>query len=290
MTRNRLWAIIGLALGLLTAFLVHTYIQQREAQLRRELLRGREPTPVLVAAQDIAAGARIEPAMVATATQPADGIQPHALTQPAQAAGKVAVVPIYKGEQILNSKLERPHTSQTLSMKLSPGKRAITINIDPITGVGGFIRPGDFVDVLGLFQLPTPDGRQAGVTVTLLQRVPVLAAGAATDGGPAGGGGRTDTVTLALSPQEAELVLFARAQGQLQLALRSQADSQVVTDLAPMTVDTLIALILGPQALQPPPPEEVEAPPEPTRQERRVEVYRGLDKEEVVVFSELPSE
>jgi pilus assembly protein CpaB len=246
---------------------------------------------VLVAAKDILEGARLEPEMVETVARPADAIQPHALTRPQDAVGQIAVVPLYKGEQVLGSKLERVQSARTLSMKLTPGKRAVTIDVDALTGVGGFIRPGDFVDVLGVFKLPTPDGKQAGVTVTLLQRVPVLAVGAQLEEGGGPAAKQTEPVTLALNPKETELILFARAQGQIQLALRSKADAQIVEDLPPMTIDTLVALILGPQLLQqaqaqPQPPPE--APSEPERKERRVEVYRGLDKEEVVVFSEVP--
>lgn len=288
--RNRLWVIVGVVLGLLSMLLVQNYIKQREIQLRRELLTGREPTPVLVAVQDIKEGERVDEGMVAVQTKSADAIQPHALTSPEEAIGKIALVPIYTDEQVLDSKLERPQQVHTLSMKTPAGKRAVTIGVDVISGVGGFIHPGDFVDVLGIFTLPTPDGKQAAVTVTLLQRVLVLATGSRfsetetrrdrTEAGSA------DTVTLALSPQETELVLFARAQGQLQLSLRPRADALVVSDLAPMTIESLLAVILGPQLAkvgqQPP------TPGVPSVEERRIEVYRGLEKEVVVLSEQRP--
>lgn len=287
MRGNRLLMVVAFGLATVTFLLVHNYIQRRETELKRQLLKGREPVDVLIAVADIPERTTIDPSMVRVETRSSDAIQPHALVDADQAVGLITVVPIYQGEQVLDSKLSRPERAETLSMKTPQGKRAVTISIDQISGVGGFIHPGDHVDMLGLFSLPTPDGKQAVVTVTLLQSVPVLATGpqfseAQSKQNP--GPQEANSLTLALTPQETELVLFARAQGQLQLSLRPKADSAVVADLQPMTVDALMGLILGPtlaKAQQQPPP-----PPPP--KERQVELYRGLKKEVVVLSNQSP--
>lgn len=277
--KNKFWIVIAVGMALVTVLLVRNYIEQERRKLMRELFVGREPTPVLVAIEDIPEQTIVKPTAVEVQTKPADAIQPYALSGPEQVGRKVAVVPIYKGEQILDSKLKAPEEADTLSMKTPPGKRAVTIGIDQISGVGGFIHPGDFIDILGVFTLPTPDGKQAAVTVTLLQRVLVLATGAQFSEleAKAAGVQEANSVTLALTPQETELVLFARKQGELQLSLRPKADSAVVADLPPMDLNALVGLILGPQFTQQPPPAKPEAP------ERKVEVYRGLQKEVVVL-------
>lgn len=279
MLRNRLALIIAFAVAVSTALMVAAYIRTREIQIRRELMRGREPTPVLMATQDIPESTHIDESMIALINRPADSLQPHAISNPGEAIGKIAVVPIYQNEQILDSKLERPQHASTLSAKTPSGKRAVTLAVDAITGVGGFISPGDFVDILGLFQIPTPDGKQVPITITLLQRVQVLATGRTS--APVRGSGEAgpaDTVTLALTPEETELLLFARVQGQIQFSLRPKTDSAVLAQVQPMTIDKLIAHILGPTAMQPPPP-----PPPPAPVEHRVEIYRALNREVVTV-------
>ena len=285
--QNRLWIILGLAFGLTSVILVHNYMAQREQQLRRQLMQGREPTPVLVAQRDIAEGATLDAELVGVVTKPADAVEPRALSAVEQALGKISAVPITKGEQILESKLAQLQSVRTLSMKVPSGKRAVTINVDAVTGVGGFIRPGDYVDVIGLFNLPSPDGKQATVTVTLLQRVLVLAVGgqfSETQKAESEGASAT-TVTLALSPKETELVLFGRAQGTVQLSLRSKADAAVVAQAQPMTLDALVALILGPKLLEQAKQQAAQQAATSATQpkKRHIEVYRGLQKEVVTL-------
>jgi len=277
MLRSRLPFIVALLFAGFAVMMTGAYIRSREAQIRRELMRGREPVQVLVATQDIADSTRIDESMLALVNRPADSIQPHAIANPGDAIGKIAVVPIYQNEQILDSKLERPQQISSLSAKTPAGKRAITLAVDAISGVGGFIHPGDFVDILGMFQLPTPDGKQVPITITLMQRVQVLAAGRSAVSQRGMEAAPSESITLALTPEETELLLFAREQGRLQFSLRPKTDSAVLAEVQPMTVDRLIAKILGPGAMQPAPPPE----PEPT--ERKVEVYRGLIREVVTV-------
>lgn len=278
--RNRIWLVVGASLGLLSVVLIRGYIHQLESKMRAEFLAARgESTDVVVATADIPEQRLVERGMVTTKTILADALQPHALVDPDEVVGKITLVPIYAGEQMRDSVLGARERAHTLSMKTPPGKRAVTVGVDSFSGSGGFIRPGDFVDVMGIFSFPGPDGTQTPVTVTLLQRVPVLAVGSSFSESPSGGetAGEAGTVTLALSPQETQLILSARTQGTLQLVLRPKADSVIVADLPIMTPDVLVAAILGAKA----PPKQ---PPQPPRTaERRVEVYRGLEKEIVVL-------
>jgi len=286
--RNRLPLIIGVVLGLLTIGLVRIYIQQREVQLKRQLLKGQEPVPVLIAKGDIPANTMVRDNMVELQNRPALAIQPHAVMDPGAAIGQVTLAPIYAGEQVSDSKLARPDTAGALSMKTPPGKRAVTINVDSISGVGGLIKPGDYVDIMGTFALPNPTGEKATVTVTLLQRVEVLAVGqkfSTSEEGEGQAAGPSDNLTMALTPQEAQLLLFARAaQAQLQLSLRARNDTAQVADLQPTTNDTLLGVILGPKLLemakQAPPAAQAKKP------EKKVEVFRGLQREVVALPEE----
>lgn len=287
--KNRVWLVVGAVLGLLAVAFVQGYLKREEAKLREKFRRAQgKSVKVLIAASDIPEQTQVDAKMVAVKMKPEESLQPHALVDPDQAVGKIALVPIYAGEQIQDSKLGTRERANTLSMKTPPGKRAITMPVDAVSAVGGFIRPGDFVDIIGIFTIPGPEGgKGAPVTVMLLQKVLTLATGGSFSefqGGKEGGQAReSNTLTLALTPQEAELLLFARTQGSLQYALRPKADSVILTDLPLMTGEALLSTILGPKimASMKPAPELPPAPtPEPPRQ---VEVYRALEKEVVVL-------
>lgn len=280
MMRQRLiWLLVAVAAGMAGVALVHHYLQQREREVEQRYAAFRTALPVLVAARDIPEETVIDASMVEVRSIPEAFIQPYAISELNAVVGKVTVVPIAKGEQVLATKLEVPKSRQTLSAKLPPGKRAFTIGIDAISGVGGFLRPGDRVDMLGIFTLPSPQGAQA-LTVTLLQHVLLLAVGAevidqsATQARHKQESEGPRLVTLALSPQEAELVSFAREQGKLLLSLRPKGEKGLL-ELPPFSMNTLVSL-LSPAAAQ-----QAQQPQAPARKE--IEVYRGLNREVVSV-------
>ena len=282
---RRLWPLVlGGLMGLLAVGLTQQYLGQQRRALQREgqrlMANYQEPIEVVVAAKDLEAGTTLEASQLKLAKIPEKFVQPYASRSPQELVGLVTVAPIAEGEQVLLNKARRPQevpTGSTLSALTPKGKRAVTVGVDAISGVGGFVRPGDTVDVLWSFKLPQA-GQQEGqvVTMTLFQDVPVLAVGHEVLG-KAKQAAETSpeyTVTLALSPQETSFLLFAREQGRIQLSLRSQLEagtgSQVV---APANINTLMETQLGLKAAAPGPAA------------RKAEIYKGL-KRDVVVFSE----
>ena len=121
------------------------------------------------------------------------------------------------------------------------GWRAISIPVSQVTSVSGLIRPNNFVDVIGTFHFPDTKGDASldTVTMTILQRVKVLATGAyigyAQQNGAqpnASAAGRSySTVTLELTPKEVEMIIFAQQKGTLTLSLRSYEDPNITTDV-----------------------------------------------------------
>lgn len=121
------------------------------------------------------------------------------------------------------------------------GWRAISIPVSQVTSVSGLIRPNNFVDVIGTFHFPDTKGDSSldTVTMTILQRVKVLATGA--DIGYAQQNGAQpnasvaprsySTVTLELTPKEVEMIIFAQQKGSLTLSLRSYEDPNITTDV-----------------------------------------------------------
>lgn len=167
--------------------------------------------------------------MVELKEVPKDYVQPGYVTSKEECVGQLTISPISSGEQILLNKLTK--TGFTLSSIIPIGKRALSISVDNITGVAGFINPGDSVDILNTFE--TLEGnRVMNYTVTLLQNVKVIAVGKRFKPIMKNSSSNNeeildetfDSVTLALSPEEAELVTFATEKGKLRLTLRSKVD------------------------------------------------------------------
>ena len=121
------------------------------------------------------------------------------------------------------------------------GWRAVSIPVSSVTSVSGLIRPNNFVDVIGTFHFPDARGDSSldTVTMTILQRVKVLATGAdigyASQNGAQSGVAPVSrsysTVTLELTPKEVEMIIFAQQKGSLTLSLRSYEDPNITTDV-----------------------------------------------------------
>ncbi len=291
MQPRALAVVFAVVLGAFAWVAANRWVTEQRHQvdvLRKDVMANYQaPIDVVVAAKDLPEGTILEPSTLRLRTVPEKFVEPYAVRAPNALFGKVTVAPIAEGEQVLGNKVRRAEEipkGATLSGVMPEGKRAVTINADAVTGVGGFVRPGDLVDILWGLQVPQPGQKEPQtITLTLFQGVPVLAVGrqmvGAAPGSPAApsssesGSAPTSAFmfTLALNPQETALLLFAREQGRIQLSLRSRADKDGKVAVAPANMGTLMESVLG---QKPPPP-----PPPP----RTVEVYRALDRSVVNV-------
>ena len=287
--RRRMPILFALVMGVVAVLFMNQWrenvVRQVAIERNRLMQNYREPVKVLVLAKDLLPNTTLEEAHLELTDVPEKFIQPYAARTPRDVLGLVTAVPMAKGEQVLLNKLRRPDeapTGSTLAGLTPEGKRAVTIGVDAITGVGGFVRPGDEVDVLWMLKLPQAGGGPPSdqvVMLTLLQKISVLAVGGQMVGRPAAVGEnqqqapRDSTVTLALSPQETTFLLFAREQGRIQLSLRPKQGEPQEVAVPPTNINTLLEAKLG---IKPSPP------PKPARQ---VEVYKGL-KRDVVVMAE----
>src|SRR5580698_84581 len=191
---------------------------------------------VLVAKVDIGLGQTVAPDNMQWQTWPAATAsnnfirrndRPDATTQ---IAGSIARAPFIAGEPIREQKLVKANGSGFMAAILSSGMRAVSIEISPETGAGGFILPNDRIDVILSKREKNPD-RQGVETVqseTVLTNIRVLA----IDQAPKEREGQNSvvgrTVTLELKPEQAETLARVRQSGTLSLALRSIADVNVV--------------------------------------------------------------
>ena len=290
--KHKLILIGGLVLGMAAVFMAMKILDQQKQVVQEQAKKAianiqANQSAVLIAKQDIAEGLPINPEMLETTIVPNKFVQPRAATSLDRVAGLITIAPISKGEQITLNKLTNTNRAQGGGLAgITPaGKRAISIPADSIASLSGMVKPGDYVDVLATLQVPVqgPEGQMSSqmAVVPLFQNVLVLAVGQntgtiASSGGryaekeaPAGGG----LITLALAPQEANLIAFVQEQGKVRLTMRSPADAKV-EPMVPASWDTLFQYIM-------PPKQETDSVKAPVDTTEYVEVFRGLNKDRV---------
>jgi Flp pilus assembly protein CpaB len=183
---------------------------------------------ILVAAKTIPAHATITTAMLATATRPADAVDPDAIMAPSLAIGSVAANEIPAGSALTQSKLI--HYAQAgLPGRVHVGMRAVAIALDRVKGVSNLIQAGDKVDVIATTMARAD---QAPKSVTIIRGATVLSVGTTTEPGatPApdvAGSANAGfaTATLEVNRQQADLLALADVNTMLRLALRSPKES-----------------------------------------------------------------
>ncbi|MEO9171204.1 MAG: Flp pilus assembly protein CpaB [Candidatus Baltobacteraceae bacterium] len=184
------------------------------------------PRTVLVAASDIPAQTSITPALVHEVTRPSDSVDPNALSNADGVVGTMAMVAIPAGATLTSSNTGKPTTSP-LPARLRRGMRAMSIPVDVVKSVAGLIAPGDYVDVVAV---PPRVSSSTPKAYTIMRDVEVLAVGSALENAvasPAPPGVNVDprTITLQVTPHQADLLAMADINTVLRLALRSSHDT-----------------------------------------------------------------
>jgi pilus assembly protein CpaB len=153
-----------------------------------------------------------------------------------QLLGTVVRLPITAGEPVTQGSLVAPGDRGFLAAALGPGMRAVTISVSARTGVGGFIFPGDRVDLMLTQTVDALEGQPLRTTETILSNLRVLATDQSTETTTTEDGRTvvqaTRTVTLEVTPRIAEKIAVAETMGSLSLSLRSIADNQVELERA----------------------------------------------------------
>ncbi|MFT4111387.1 Flp pilus assembly protein CpaB [Silvibacterium sp.] len=145
-----------------------------------------------------------------------------AFTRQQDVVGRAVLFPVAAGQPLLDSQLAAAGSGAGLSTKIPTGMRAVSVKSDQVVGVAGFLFPGTHVDVLVTYTLPTST---MPVTSTVLQDAEILTAGEKMEPDPQGKPATVDVVTLLVSPDDAERVVLANAQGHVHLVLRNGRDN-----------------------------------------------------------------
>ena len=237
MARIRVFMVFVLAItaGGALAFGTYNYLQNAPATRTVSI-----PTrPVVVAAADLDVGAELRREDVRIIDWPANGVPANAIGDPKEVIGRGIVLPVIQNEPILPNKLASAEAGSGLPPAIPPGLRAVSVRVNEVIGVAGYVLPGTRVDVVATV---SPTGSNQDMTSkVVLTNVQVLAAGTKIE---------RDTdkdkpmpvsvVTLLVNPEEAERLTLASTEGKIQLALRNPLDTTM-----PLTQGIRPAALLG---------------------------------------------
>ena len=139
------------------------------------------------------------------------------------------ITPLQVNEVVLEAKFAPSGAGGGLAVTIPEGLRAVSVRVDDVIGVAGFVLPGTRVDVM--LTLPPKDERKESVTQVVLQNVSVLAAGQIVQQDAQGKPMTVSVITVLVSPDDGEKLVLAGNEGKIQLALRNSLDlAQVATN------------------------------------------------------------
>ena len=178
---------------------------------------------LVVAVKPISVGVIIKPDDVKLTKVSVDSFPKGAFTKVEEVVSRPVVSNILQDEPIIEGRLAQ-RGNQGLPSLIPVGMRAVTIRVNEVVGVAGFVMPGMKVDVLTTGRPPSGEGT---VTATVLQNMQVLSAGQAIQADSRGQPINANTVTLLCTPEQAETLTLAGNEGRIQLILRNGNDNEV---------------------------------------------------------------
>ena len=219
--RNKRFLVVlvgALIFGVLAAVSVSKYLSSAQAF-------SKNLNKVAVAKVAIPLGSKIVAEQIMVVQFPKESTPDGAFDSAEKLAGRVAVVNIGAREPITESRLAAEGTMAGLSAVIPEGYRAMTVKVDDAAGISGFIQPGTMVDVVVTIDPAEGASRQDPVSKIVLQNIKVLASGQNIDK-PENEreANSVKAVTLQVTPEEAEKLALASAEGKLQLVMRNQID------------------------------------------------------------------
>ena len=257
LVRTRVFIVFVFALtaGGAFAFATYRYVSN-QAQAPAATIK---TTHVVVAAADLTLGAELTADHVRVVEFPASSVPAAAFHSVDDVVGRGVIAPMVQHEPILPDKLAAKDAGAGLPPAIPEGKRALSVSVNEVIGVAGYVLPGTRVDVLATVN-PSQGDQTAVTSKVILTNVPVLAAGTkierdGTDNKPIS----VTVVTLLVDPTESERLTLASTEGKIQLALRNPLDTT-----APATTGIRPAALLG--AVRAPVTKTAPRPAAPARQ------------------------
>jgi pilus assembly protein CpaB len=271
MRSRRLFIVMALALlsGLAAAWLALNYLRQPESPIRTVNAAEAE---VVVAARDLQLGTVLTAEDVKLIGWPG-GILPEGYSSSVEEVlGRGVITNVVLNEPLIASKIAVKEAGGGLPIVIPAGMRGVSVRVDDVISIAGFVLPGTRVDVL----VTLDQGNQSDnpVTKVILQNMSILTSGQVIEQGDDGEPIQVTVITMLASPEDAEDLVLAATRGRIQLALRNTLDMDSVAtegsrlnSLVP--AQRQVARSSAPRRATPP-------PSTPTRQ---IEIWRGNEVE-----------
>ncbi len=245
--RNYILLTLAVLAGILAFFISKRQLAQEYAKIKSQT----ETVSVVAVTRDIVAGEKIEAGDLAAIDMLRNQMTAnHDYVLESQewrvVVGERLLVPLRRGDALRWGYLNLQDMglgANLLTRRIPKGERALSIAVDSVSSVSSMVRPNDRVDLIATFRFP-PEADGSGldqVTMTILQNVTVLAVGQQLAGavGPTGTNRSYSTVTLSVTPEEAEMLVFAQQKGTMVLTLRTPADIEAVENPQNVNFDYL---------------------------------------------------
>jgi len=293
--RMLILTVVALALSVAVAYYAYRLLQNR-------LSPSDETTQIVVALEKLPLGSRVTEQQLRLTPWPKATPLEGSFAEPRDVVGRGVVVPMAPNEPVLESKLAPKEAGVGLTTTIPEGMRAVSVKVNDVSGVAGFVTPGTRVDVIAIGS-PSGDGKSQ-ISKVFLENVQVLAAGQNVQRDEKGQPqANVQVVTLLVSPEDAQKIALATAsESRIQLALRNPMDQ---IDANPNAVNK--SSLYGPSSGYSEPSDEkpkpkveryrprkaapvmapiaVTPPPPPPKRTLEVEMIKG-DKREKSTFEE----
>lgn len=228
--KNKWIYVAAVVFGLLTSYFLYAFLRDMQ-----ENASDAQTETVVIVSRNVPAKTLLTREILALKKVPLGSSHVSAIREMDEAIGGIAKVPLIQGEPVLKGKIaHKDDFKNGLAYIIPPGRRAMSIPVDDISGVAGLLQPGDRVDVVSVMSASNGQGEESVYSVLILQDIELLAVGKHLDpkGSDAKSGNeqQTDkTVTLAVTVEEAQSLFLANQQGTIRLLLRSPVDDGTVS-------------------------------------------------------------
>jgi pilus assembly protein CpaB len=257
-TRAVMMITLSLGLGVTAAWMAGNWVRQTNSTAEVSL------ATVVAAEIGVPFGTKVAERHLKILTMPAEFVPPGSFSTIEEVVDRVTVQPIVAGEILMRERFAESDDGSTLAALVSEKMRAVTVRVDDVIGVAGFLLPGNRVDVLAARR----ESGQRATAETILRDVKVLAVDqtAATEKNEPV---IVRAVTLEVNPQQAEVLVKAKEEGSIQLTLRNPLDDEVLVETPPPPPAPVVAAPVRVARPAAPPPR------------RAVTVIRGTDVSQV---------
>jgi pilus assembly protein CpaB len=225
MNRNRM--LVGLGIAIVVGLFLSTFVYRafKSASAIKPISIGH----IVVAAQPLQVGTRVDASNLRLIPWPSGEPVAGMFTRISDCANRAVITPLAENEPILESKLAATQSGAGLPATIPEGMRALSVAVNDVVGVAGFVIPGTMVDVLVTGKVAdSGHGAEQNITRTILENVKVLAAGQKIEQDREGKPQNVPVVTLLVTPDDAARLTMASTEGKIQLALRNTVDTRLL--------------------------------------------------------------